>query len=158
MIKTRKLQSLYDPASEDFRKDDFPFYWLARVHGQYTHHMERLLKKVDLDLPRWRVLLILKEQGRSSISDISTHGVAKLSTTTKIVYRMKEDGLVDTATCADDGRVTQVQLTSTGLGAIERMQDVTHALFQRSFAGLTDLQVVRFKQMLETVFQNLSRF
>lgn len=158
MSPTKKRHSRYDPSSEDFRKEDFPFYWLARVHGQYTHNMERLLKKVDLDVPRWRVLWILNENGQSSISEISTHAIAKLSTTTKIVYRMKDDGLIDTTTSTEDGRVTQVVITPLGLATIERMQDVTRDLFKRSFAGLTEAQVERFNRMLEAVFHNLENF
>lgn len=61
-----------------------------------------------MDIPRWRILFILKENGESSISEISIHAIAKLSTITKIVYRMKADGLVETNTSASDGRVTQV--------------------------------------------------
>ncbi|MNG71383.1 DNA-binding transcriptional repressor MarR [compost metagenome] len=145
----------HDPASDTFKKEDFPFYWLARVHGRYTQNMERLLKKIDLDVPRWRVLWILNENGESSISEISTHAIAKLSTTTKIVYRMKDDGLVETAPSPEDGRVTQVRITESGLHMIERMQDVTRELFQRSFKGLTEAQVQRLNRMLEVVFHNL---
>ncbi|MDU9031237.1 MarR family winged helix-turn-helix transcriptional regulator [Pseudomonas mediterranea] len=158
MSPTKKRHSRYDPSSEGFRKEDFPFYWLARVHGQYTLNMERLLKKVDLDVARWRVLWILNENGQSSISEISTHAIAKLSTTTKIVYRMKDDGLIDTTTSVDDGRVTQVRITPLGLATIERMQDVTRELFKRSFVGLTEAQVERFNRMLEMVFHNLENF
>jgi DNA-binding MarR family transcriptional regulator len=155
---TLKGHAHHDPASDEFRKEDFPFYWLARVHGRYSQNMERLLKKVDLDVPRWRVLWILNENGQSSISEISTHAIAKLSTTTKIVYRMKDDGLVQTAQSAEDGRVTQVQITEQGVLMIERMQDVTRELFQRSFKGLTDAQVQRLNRMLEVVFHNLETF
>ena len=96
MTSSKKRLSRYNPASEDFHKEEFPFYWLARVHGRYTLSMEKLLKKIDLDIPRWRVLNILFENNEASISDISEHAIAKLSTVTKIVYRMKDDGLVDT--------------------------------------------------------------
>lgn len=156
--QTKKTHSHHDPASDDFRKEDFPFYWLARVHGRYTQNMERLLKKIDLDLPRWRVLWILNENGESSMSEISTHAIAKLSTITKIVYRMKDDGLVQTAPNPDDGRVTQVRITDAGLHMIERMQDITHEFFQRSFKGLTEAQVQRLNRMLEVVFHNLESY
>ena len=154
----KKSRSRYDPTSEEFCKEEFPFYWLARVHGRYTQSMERVLKKIDLDVPRWRVLWILKENGESSISEISTHAIAKLPTITKIVYRMKEDGLVDTATCSEDGRVTQVSITTLGLANIERMQGATSELFIRSFTGLTDAQIQRLSRLLETVFHNLDDF
>lgn len=145
----------FHPASDTFRKEDFPFYWLAQAHGRYTQALEKALKKVDLDVPRWRVLWILKEQGQSSISQISEQAIAKLPTMTKIVYRMKDDGLVETAPCPVDGRVTQVQLTEQGTAAIERMQGATQALFKRSFQGLSDARIQRLNRLLEQVFHNL---
>lgn len=151
----KKHRGRYDPASDDFRKEEFPFYWLAMVHGRYNQHMEKALKKIDLDIPRWRVLFILKENGQSSISEISTHAIAKLSTMTKTVYRMKEDGLVDTAPCEEDGRVTQVRITEGGRAAIERILEVTRDVFKRSFSGLTEAQLQRMNGLLETVFDNL---
>ncbi|MBD1551126.1 MarR family winged helix-turn-helix transcriptional regulator [Pseudomonas typographi] len=154
----KKRRNRYDPASDEFCKEEFPFYWLARVHGRYTQSMERVLKKIDLDIPRWRVLWILKENGESSISEISTHAIAKLSTITKIVYRMKDDGLVDTATSTEDGRVTRVCITAHGLANIERMQGATRELFKRSFTGLTEAQIQRLSRLLETVFHNLEDF
>ena len=87
--------SQYNPASPDFIKEEFPFYGLARVYGVYTMEMERALKPVGLDIPTWRTLFILNEHGSSSMSEISLHAIAKLSTVTKIVYRMKSEGLVE---------------------------------------------------------------
>ena len=37
-----------------------------------------------------------------------------MSTTTKIVYRLKDEGLVDTYSCEDDARITRVLLTEKG--------------------------------------------
>ena len=155
MTSAKKSANRYDPASENFHKEDFPFYWLAMVHGRYSQYMEKALKTIALDIPRWRVLLILKENGQSSISEISTHAIAKLSTITKTVYRMKEDGLVDTAPCEDDGRVTQVRITAEGRAAIERIQVATSDVFKRSFTSMTEPQIQRLSRLLETVFDNL---
>ena len=151
----KKRRSRYDPASDEFRKEDFPFYWLARVHGRYSQCMEKALKKIDLDIPRWRVLFILKENGESSISEISTHAIAKLSTITKIVYRMKDDGLVDTGQCSNDGRVTQVRITAEGRAAIQKIQEGTSDLFARSFKGLTEAQISKLNKTLGIIFDNL---
>ena len=155
MTTPKKRQHRYDPASEHFKKEDFPFYWLARLNGRYSMAMEKILKKIDLDIPRWRILLSLKEQGELSISEISVHAIAKLSTVTKIVYRMKADGLVDTNTCSNDGRVTQVSLTQTGRQAVQQAQAATHGIFKTSFNGLTEAQINKLNSTLETIFNNL---
>lgn len=75
---------------------------------------EKGLKTVALDVPTWRTLMILKEQGAGSMSDIALHAVAKLSTVTKTVCCIKEEGLVETSTSTQDARVPVVSLTPAG--------------------------------------------
>lgn len=145
----------YNPGSENFHKEDFPFYWLARVHGRYQLALEKALKKIQLDIPRWRILFTLKEEGTCSISQIATHAVAKLPTVTKTVYRMKDEGLVETKVRSDDGRVTEVMLTEKGIEAISQIQCVTQDLFRDSFKGMTEAQINRLNGLLETLFHNL---
>ncbi|BBP83214.1 MarR family transcriptional regulator [Pseudomonas sp. No.21] len=155
MTTPKKRQSRYNPASDNFRKEDFPFYWLARVHGRYSMAMEKALKKIDMDIPRWRILFILKENGESSISEISEHAIAKLSTVTKIVYRMKADGLVDTNPCSNDGRVTQVSITEAGRRTAEQIQVTTAHIFTNSFKDLSEAQITKLNGTLEKIFNNL---
>lgn len=155
MPNQKKRRSRYNPTSEDFHKEEFPFYWLARVHGRYSMAMEKLLKRVDLDIPRWRVLNILYENDDVSISEISEHAVAKLSTITKIVYRMKDDGLLETNQSAQDGRVTQVSLTDKGRQAFVDMHQVTDELFHKSFKGMSEAQIRKLNQSLAAIFNNL---
>lgn len=151
----KKNRGRYNPSSEDFRQEEFPFYWLAQVHGRYSQAMGRILKKINLDVPQYRILFILKEHGESSISEISTLAIAKLSTTTKIVYRMKEDGLIDTSQCSTDGRVTKVGLTEGGWEAIDKIQKATEKLFTQSYQGMTEPQIRKFNKVLKTIFENL---
>ena len=102
------------------------------------------------------MLGILQGQGVSSVSDIAVHAVGKLSTTTKIVYRMKAEGLVSTETSKTDGRVTMVSLTDAGRVALGRVKDATHGLFERSFDGLTPAKIERLNESLRIVFRNLN--
>jgi MarR family transcriptional regulator, organic hydroperoxide resistance regulator len=148
--------SRHQPSSPEFNKEDFPFYWLARVYGVYTLEMERALKPIGLDIPTWRTLFILQQQGASSMSEISLHAVTKLSTVTKTVYRMKAEGLVDTATSDEDARVTMVKLTPLGQEAIERGRLATQHIFRRSFDGLTPTQITRLNESLHQILDNLS--
>jgi len=155
MVVTKKL-SRYIPSSEDFRYEEFPFYWLARVQGIYLQKLEMALKKIGTDIPTWRVLFILKEHGKCSISEISTHAIVKLSTITRIVYRMKAEGLVETSTHAEDGRVTEVTATQAGQDLIQRIQQVTGKLAAKGFRGLTESQLSKLNGTLELLFNNLA--
>lgn len=145
----------FNPASEDFHKEDFPFYWLNQVHGRYSAAVEKALKKVNLDIPRWRILFTLKEEGTCSVSQIAVHAIAKLPTVTKIIQRMKQDGLVDTRVRSDDGRVTEVMITEKGMAAVEDIRFATKDLFKQSFKGLTEAKIQRLNKLLEELFHNL---
>lgn len=146
----------YIPSSSDFYYEEFPFYWLARVHGIYQRKMERTLTKVGTDIPTWRVLFILKVHGTSTISEISTHAIAKLPTMTRIIQRMKQEGLVETNTHAEDGRVTEVSLTEPGRTLVHRIEDVTEGLFARSFKGFTPAQIARLNASLAQLYGNIA--
>jgi DNA-binding MarR family transcriptional regulator len=157
MLQTdRPAVSRFDPTSPDFAKEEFPFYWLARVYGVYTLEMEKALKSVGMDVPRWRTLMVLSERGSSSVSEISLHAVAKLPTVTKLVYRMKADGLVDTATSEQDARVTIVHITEAGRRALELSKIAIQHIFVRSFVGLTPLQIRKLNEGLHQILDNLS--
>lgn len=146
----------YIPSSEDFFYADFPFYWIARVQGLYQQKMEKALKRIGTDIPTWRVLFLLKVHGKSNMSEISTHAVAKLPTMTRIIQRMKAEGLVETNTHADDGRVTEVTLTEAGAALIHRIEVETESLFARAFNGVTPAQIARLNATLAQLHDNLA--
>jgi len=144
-------------AGQEFHKEEFPFYWIARIHALYIREMSQALKAVDCDIPTWRVLAMLHDKGVSSISDIATHAIAELSTITKVVYRMKAEGLVNTETAPHDGRVTHVTLTDAGERSLQRVKDATSGLFKRSFAGLSPSKMAVLNDRLKIIFENLQR-
>ena len=92
----------------------------------------------------------------SSMSDIALHAVAKLSTVTKAVYRIQEEGLVETSTSPQDARVTLVKITAAGRRALERSQLATQHIVSRSFEGMTPGQLKRLNESLRVILDNLS--
>ncbi|MBP0048951.1 MarR family transcriptional regulator [Marinobacterium sp. AK62] len=156
-MSNKRKADMYDPLSDDFKRREFPFYWVAQLNARYTQEMERLLKRVDMDVPRWRIIMILKEHSELSISEIADHAVAKLPTTTKILYRMRDEELVTLKTSPEDGRVTLVSLTEKGAERLEEIRGSVSQLFKRSFKGLTSAQISRANTLLAKIYDNLSR-
>ncbi|MFD0706998.1 MarR family transcriptional regulator [Photorhabdus luminescens] len=155
MIKVKKSIEKYHPASGEFQKENFPFYWLVMTSHRYSQAMEKILKKLDLDLNRYRILFSLKEEDHISISDIASHALCKLPTATKIIYRMKDAGFLDTRPMENDGRVTIVFLTPKGEALIHLVEEETAALFAQSFSGMSESQIVKVNSLLKTMYQNL---
>lgn len=149
-------KSRFLPESEDFRYEEFPFYWLARTCDLYESEVEKVLKKLGTDLPSRRVLMMLQLHGTVSVSELATHGILKLSTATRIVQRMREEGLVETQTNEEDARITNVLMTDKGKELLARIQAATQKIYVRSYQNLGDAQLERLTQTLKVIFHNLA--
>lgn len=145
-----------DPADAAFRLETSPFYWLTRVSGRYLLEMERRLKAIGMDVPRWRVLMILAETEPASIGELAERSVIKLFTMTRIVQRMEVAGLVVTSPRATDARVTEARMTAAGRAALVRVRGEGSDVFAAAFTGIDGAEIDALIAMLRRVFDNLS--
>ncbi|MWV29056.1 MarR family winged helix-turn-helix transcriptional regulator [Aurantiacibacter rhizosphaerae] len=134
----------------DFSK--WPFYWLARADRTYLTLIEKALARVGLDVPSWRVLMILHGQQTASVSEISEHAIVKLSTMTKIIQRMQVEGLVTSGPSEEDRRVTIVTITEEGERRGRDAWRECQRISDRVFSDFTDVET----QILVSLLQKLS--
>lgn len=146
--------ALADPAHPDFVLDGSPLYWLARVAGRYRLDMERVLKPIGMDVPRWRVLAILTEHEPASVSELCDHAVIRLSTMTRIVGRLADAGLVATRPRGSDARVTEVSLTDAGRAAAADVHRLASRAFRHGFEGFSAEEVAQLNATLKRLFAN----
>lgn len=148
------------PPSSDidsgFHRDAFPFYWIVNVYARYTQVMEIELKKVQLDVSRFRVLMITEQYGKASISQISEYAMTKMPTVTKIVGRLRDDGMVTTASSTQDARVTEVMLTDAGREKVADAHRLASKVFEKGFKGMSAAQREKMNLSLAKVLDNLN--
>ena len=144
-------------APRDFSFRTWPFYWLARANGRYLGNMEQALKAIGLDIPRWRVLMVLHLEHCASVSEIADHAIAKLPTMTKIVQRMQADGLVVCRQRPSDGRVTEVMLTDAGKDAGAKAWAAANRLYEEAFRHMKKSEIATLNRLLEKLASGLMR-
>ncbi|NIZ07909.1 MarR family winged helix-turn-helix transcriptional regulator [Pseudooceanicola sp. HF7] len=152
------MDNLPDPQSDvegRFRKQDWPYYWITRTSARYFLTMEKRLKPVGLDVPRWRVLMSLYEDEYLSVSEISDLCIIKLNTATKIIQRMMADGLVTTRSRPSDARVTEVTLTALGDARRKEARAIADEVFAASFGDFTTDEREVLNSLLQRVFTRL---
>ncbi|WP_434279222.1 MarR family winged helix-turn-helix transcriptional regulator [Acinetobacter sp. CE-15] len=140
-----------------FSLENSPIYWISQVHNQYVKNIDYALKIYGLDDSRRQILLALKAKNNSTISDLSKLMIYKMSTTTKIVQRLKDEGFVDTYCCQIDSRYTRVILTNKGEDAIHKINDLSNIILTQSLEGLSKLEVEKTLENLKYIFKKLSR-
>ncbi|WP_157218089.1 MarR family winged helix-turn-helix transcriptional regulator [Flavisphingomonas formosensis] len=140
----------------DFSFRTWPFYWLTRASGRYLQNMEEALRPIGLDIPRWRVLMVLHEEECASVSEIADHAISKLSTMTKIVQRMQADGLVICRPRASDARVTEVLLTEAGKKAGEKAWQAANGVYSQAFKSMRKSDIGTLNRLLEQLATKLA--
>ena len=155
-VRTRDAKQLGDPGYVNFLLDDSPFYLIARTSGRYAIDMHRILKSIGMDIPRWRTLMILREQNPSSVSEIAERTVIQLSTVTRVVQRLEKQGLVRLASRKSDARKTDVSLTEKGQIAVERVRDCASRIYRLAFHNFSAEEIETLNSLLRRTFANLN--
>lgn len=153
---TDDLRELGDPGSDRFRVDAYPFYLLNRAVSRYNVVIEAQLRTIDIDIPTWRVLMVLGEESPRSIGQISKSAVINLSTMMRIVERMMKAGLVERAADSRDGRVTNVILTDAGRDKLAAARRLTAPLYRQVIQGFSEPEFRRMLEMLNRLHDNLT--
>ncbi|MFC3051984.1 MarR family winged helix-turn-helix transcriptional regulator [Kordiimonas pumila] len=140
---------------EHFDLEAWPFYWLSKAHGQYFAKLENALREVELDIPRWRVLMLLEPERARSVSYLASGAIIKVSTMTRIVQRMQEEGLVITRPRETDARVTEVLLTGNGRRARTLAWQKANGIFTHTFKDIPLDTITTLNDTLGVIVKNL---
>ena len=147
---------LGDPGTADFRVDKYPFYLLNRLVSRYNSIIEARLRTIGLDIPFWRVLMILGEQAPRGVGEISEAAVINLSTMTRIVQRMAQQKLVRCMPRAGDNRVTEVSLTVLGRKKLAAARRTTAPVYAAAISGFSRDEFGQTIAILNRLYANLS--
>jgi DNA-binding MarR family transcriptional regulator len=144
-----------NPGTPGFQVARYPFYLLNRLVSRYNGIIEARLRAIDLDIPYWRVLMILGEHSPRGIREIAEAAVINLSTMTRIVQRMKAAGLVSVTVSASDARVTLVALTKAGEAKLIEAREASAPVFDHLVTGFRAAEFESLIRSLNRLHDNL---
>ncbi len=144
-----------DPAHPAFRIADWPFYLITRTANRYEMDMENALKRIDMDLPSWRAMMLLHECSPSSVGEIAERAVIRLSTMTRVIQRLEKRGFATVSRRAADARVTDVYITAEGEAVVGQVREVASRIYQAAFKDLNAAEIETLNGLLLRVFENL---
>ena len=147
---------LGDPGAPGFQVERYPFYLLNRTVSRYNTLIDAALKGIGLDIPYWRVLMILGEASPRGVGQIAEAAVINLSTMTRIIQRMEAAGLVSGRPSADDARVTEVGLTAEGERKAEAARAITAPFYADVIKGFSARDFDQLTRLLNRLHDNLS--
>ncbi|MAU08511.1 MULTISPECIES: MarR family winged helix-turn-helix transcriptional regulator [Erythrobacter] len=144
-----------NPRTPAFRVKRYPFYLLTRLISRYNTIIDARLRAIDLDIPSWRVLMILGEKSPRSARDIADTAVINLSTMTRIMQRMITAGLITKTQSETDARVSMVALAPEGEERLATARQVTAPIYEHLVEGLTADEFEQLVALLNRLHDNL---
>lgn len=151
------LRALGDPGSEHFQVDCYPFYLLNRAVGRYNVIIESNLKPIGIDIPTWRVLMILGEKAPQPLGQVARLAVINLSTLMRIVERMTKAELIEARQSRSDGRITELELTAAGRKKLAAARKITAPIYQQVIQGFSAKDFSVLLTLLNRLYDNLEQ-
>ncbi|MGE0581340.1 MAG: MarR family winged helix-turn-helix transcriptional regulator [Steroidobacteraceae bacterium] len=153
----KDLRKLGDPGSRDFHLEAYPFYLLNRAVSRYNVVIEAQLRRIAIDIPTWRVLMILGEAEPRAIAQVAKCAVINISTMARIVDRMFQAHLVQVLPSSADGRVTRLALTALGRRKLAAARKVTAPVYRQLIEGFSARSFGQLLAHLNRLHDNLDR-
>jgi DNA-binding MarR family transcriptional regulator len=147
---------LGDPGTRAFQVDKYPFYLLNRLVSRYNAVIDPRLRAIGLDVPYWRVLMVLGQQSPRSVGQLADAAVIPVSTMTRIVQRMTAAGLIAGTPLKRDGRVIEVSLTAQGERKLAEAREITAPIYARVIDGFSLEQFEALTCSLNALYDNLA--
>lgn len=142
---------------DNFDRREWVFYWVTLVAARYEQKLETYLKNEGLDIPSWRVLMLMHPEKPRSVSFLANQSITKQSTMTRIVYRMRDKGLVTVKTSQEDGRVSVVSVTDKGYKLRQKAWKIVRQSTNQTFESMENEEIDELNANLSLIFDRLER-
>lgn len=99
---------------------------LLLVHNKINEALSLALKPFEVSLQQFNVLRILRgQQGKAAnLSTLNERMVTKMSNTTRLVDKLIAKDLVKREVCESNRRKVDIYITTQGINALEKMDQV----------------------------------
>lgn len=102
-----------------------------------------------------QTLSFLEEQPNAKISDVANYMHASLSSTTQMIERMVQAGLVARTHDDQDRRVIHLTVTKDGLTKLRQMKEAKRARMQKLFSGIDQNDIKDLIRIQQKIVQSL---
>jgi DNA-binding MarR family transcriptional regulator len=119
------------------------FVSLQRTAAVLEHALETALKPSGITATQYNVLRILRGAGDPGLcrSEIGERMVRRVPDVTRLLDRLEETGLIARARGGDDRRYVTTRITSTGLAALESLDQVIAGFLQAHLGHVDPAQL-----------------
>lgn len=120
-----------------------------------VHRHARAIVGIDLDVPAYTLLVRVHTDGASRISTLAEALGLDLSTVSRKVARIEEQGLLQRTTDPADARAVLVDLTHAGVDAVQRMREARREHITEAISHWTASDRARLGELVDRLLDDL---
>lgn len=122
-----------------------------RIFKAIHQYSEEVLKEFGVTGPQLWLLKTLREEGGTSVGDLSEKMYLHISTVSGIIDRLEAKGYVVRKREAPDRRVVTVHLTSAGKRIVDRAPEPSQGKLLYSLQTLSEKEVLEMHDVLQKI-------
>lgn len=131
---------------------------ISHIHSQSQNFLQKKLSALGLTklaTSHGNILFCLSHTKSLSLSELSQKINRDKSTTTALVKKLEQSGLVEQKKDPHDSRKKQIQLTQKGSQYNEKTNDLSNELMQNSWKNFTVQEKTQLVSLLNKLSANL---
>lgn len=131
---------------------------ISHIHSQSQNFLQKKLSALGLTklaTSHGNILFCLSRTKSLSLSELSQKINRDKSTTTALVKKLEQSGLVEQKKDPDDSRKKQIQLTPKGSQYNEKTNDLSNELMKNSWKNFTVQEKTQLVSLLNKLSANL---
>lgn len=130
-------------------------YLIYRITNQLNRALRKRLKRSGMNIARWRVLAVLKDNGRLHIGQIANRTIIEQPTVSRIVDQLEREGLAIRETSGPDSRFVHVVLTKAGEQAFADIYPTATKHQEQALRGFSQREIRTLIGFLERIQNNI---
>lgn len=137
-------------AYEQLKLDNQLCFRLYTASRLVTAGYTPFFKELGITYPQYLVLMVLWENDKITVSDITDRLKLETNTVTPLLQRMEKQGLIQRNKCKEDTRQRIVSLTPEGKKLEERVKEIPNCLARGIVdGGMTPEELMNLVQLLD---------
>jgi DNA-binding MarR family transcriptional regulator len=150
-------QQLYHGAVPDFVSGTHLPQVLNLTLRAVNERLAQELRTINLPLTHWRVIAILKTRGCCTLSEVAELTVIEMSTLSRTVKRLEEEGMVERAWETEDSRRRALVLTERGQQVFATAWALVSNFYDYLFADVTADEQKTIRSAMHRIHKRLER-
>ncbi len=130
---------------------------LNQVASRMNERLTEELRTIDLPLPHWRIIAILKWRGTCSLKEVRHWTVIDTSTASRALKKLEDQGLVVRNWDSTDTRARQLSLSPEGHQRFTEAWPIVAGLHQHVFGQLSEGQEEKMIEVLQEALLRLGK-